>query len=293
MIPTRLSNSVGSGGRNLPQDVLLARALLNVAARHRGGNLLTMAPAADDALVQRIHQYQHDSVGLTDSDGRIDSDGATLAALLKTLGDSRTRQEPGEPDEGLVTWEAEGQEGGPFHSRILHVPSSGSGLTIGRGYDMKHRTAVQISSELSAAGVPSSIAQRLASAAGLGGPTAQRFVISADLLDFEITPAAQLKLFAVVYQWHAQDVQRISAQPAVVSRYGKLHWANIHPLIRQLLVDLRYRGDYTPESRAFLQRPAVQNDLPTFSALVHDLARWRNVPRDRFERRCKLLDSGH
>lgn len=293
MIPTRLSDSVGSGGRNLPQDVLLARALLNAAARHRGGNLLTMAPGADEALVQRIRQYQHDSMGLTDADGRIDSDGASLASLLQTLNDSRTRQEAGEPDEGLVTWEAEGQEGGPFHSRILHVPSSGSGLTIGRGYDMKHRTAVQITSELGAAGLPPAIAQRLASAAGLSGPTAQRFAISADLLDFEITPEAQLKLFAVVYQWHAQDVQRISAQPAVVSRYGKLHWANTHPLIRQLLVDLRYRGDYTPESRAFLQRPAVQNDLPSFSALVHDLARWRNVPRDRFERRCKLLDSGH
>mgnify|MGYP006875700117 CR=1 FL=1 len=35
--------------------------------------------------------------------------------------------------EGLLTFESEGHEGGPYHSRTLHVPSHTSGLTIGRG----------------------------------------------------------------------------------------------------------------------------------------------------------------
>lgn len=290
MIPIKLTDRVGPGCHNHPQDVLLCRALLNAAARHRGGTLLNMAPAADDALFHRIRQYQHDSLGLADVDGCISPAGPALAALSAALLASRQMMDAGSPTEGVITWEAEGEEGGVNHSRVLRVASASSGLTIGRGYDMKVRTAAQIISDLSGAGVPTATAQRLAAAAGLSGPTAQRFAISADLLDLEISPATQLKLFELVYQWHAQDVQRISSHPSVVSRYGKLAWANTHPQIRELLVDLRYRGDYTPESRAFLQRPAVQNDLATFSALIHDLARWRNVPRDRFERRCQLLN---
>ncbi|MEX0729512.1 MAG: hypothetical protein WED00_03675 [Aquisalimonadaceae bacterium] len=41
------------------------------------------------------------------------------------------------PQKGLLTFEAEGTEGGRFHSRHLHVPSGMSGLTLGRGYDFR------------------------------------------------------------------------------------------------------------------------------------------------------------
>jgi hypothetical protein len=46
------------------------------------------------------------------------------------------------PTRGLITFEAEGVENqsSPYHSRYFHVPTPSSGLTIGRGYDMKERT---------------------------------------------------------------------------------------------------------------------------------------------------------
>ncbi len=37
------------------------------------------------------------------------------------------------PNLGRLTFEAEGNEKGPYHSRILHVPSPFSGPTLGRG----------------------------------------------------------------------------------------------------------------------------------------------------------------
>ena len=54
-----------------------------------------------------------------------------------------------EPKEGLLTFRAEGNNtrGSLFYSRVIHWPGrlaecsrSGSGVTIGRGYDMKHRS---------------------------------------------------------------------------------------------------------------------------------------------------------
>ena len=55
-----------------------------------------------------------------------------------------------EPREGLLTFRAEGNniKGSRYYSRVLHwpgIPSQckrfGSGVTIGRGYDMKHRSS--------------------------------------------------------------------------------------------------------------------------------------------------------
>lgn len=48
------------------------------------------------------------------------------------------------PKEGTITFDSEGTEGGLFHSRKLHVPTFSSGLTIGRGYDMRFKTAMKI-----------------------------------------------------------------------------------------------------------------------------------------------------
>jgi len=41
------------------------------------------------------------------------------------------------PARGRLTFDAEGQEGGPWHSRHFHVPGATSGLIIGRSYDLR------------------------------------------------------------------------------------------------------------------------------------------------------------
>ena len=194
------------------------------------------------------------------------------------------------PPYGLITWEVEGNEGGPYHSRKLHVPSATSGLTLGRGYDMKNRTAAKINQDLAAAGVPAADAAKIARAAGLAGDAAKKFIADQQLTSFEIEKPAQVALFLTTYADEKAVVDRISAKPDTVAAYGACDWAKIDQAVIDLLVDLKYRGDYTPDSRVLVQPLASRNDLAGLAQVMKQRTNWPNVPRDRFERRVAFLD---
>lgn len=180
-----------------------------------------------------------------------------------------------------MTWEAEGSEGGSFHSRRLHVPDSNSGLTLGRGYDLAARKASEVQTHLVHAGMKTDIAAVIAGAVGKRGATASRFVLEHDLLDFEIGPGVQLKLFARVYAELVADVKRISIAYSKKQGFGELKWAALDPRIVSVLVDLRYRGDYTERSRAFLQKHVANNDFSKFKAEIVKKSNWPMVPENR------------
>ena len=199
------------------------------------------------------------------------------------------------PAVGRLTFDAEGQEGGPFHSRCLHVPSQNSGLTLGRGYDMKERSKTEVRDDLSAAGVASATANLISQAAGLRGDQAEQFIAENDLEDFEITPQGQVSLFETTYGQLAADARRLATKADVTRTYGTTDWDGLHPAIKDLVVDLRFRGDYTPGCRRFLQVHLVNNDLDGLAKEMADGQRWPNVPRDRFERRrdfCQKAKAG-
>ena len=198
---------------------------------------------------------------------------------------------PEAPSVGLVTWDAEGTEGGRFHSRTLSVPSDSSGLTIGRGYDMKERSAAAIAADLTAAGVPAADAARISKAAGLAGVAAKKFIIDQQLSSFEISKPVQVALFMTTYNALKADVARICAKPDVVAAFGACDLAKTDPAIVDILVDLRFRGDYTGTSRGLVQKIAAQNDLAAFAAALQKAANWPNVPKDRFNRRSAFLAS--
>ncbi|MEO3430440.1 hypothetical protein AAFN88_16400 [Pelagibius sp. CAU 1746] len=189
------------------------------------------------------------------------------------------------PAAGRLTFDAEGQEGGRFHSRHFHVPNSSSGLTIGRGYDMKLRSKADIRDDLLAAGVEPAKAALISQAAGLQGDRAEEFIEENDLEDFEITPEQQLGLFEVEYARKVSDTRRLATKADVTRVYGATDWDGLHEGIREILVDLRFRGDYTPASRRFLQVHVARNDTRAFSQQLCNPDNWPNVPRDRFERR--------
>jgi hypothetical protein len=185
---------------------------------------------------------------------------------------------------GQLTFDAEGNEGGRWHSRKPHVPSDNSGLTVGRGYDMKHRTAEQITKQLKEAGLSADAAKRYAGAVGLSGEKAREYMRSADLP--EITPAQQKALFAITYAEIEASARKLSTSPEVVKAYGLVDWDRLHPAVRELVIDLRYRGDYTPKTREFVQPLVVKNDLKGLAAVMADRDRWAKVPEDRFRRRA-------
>lgn len=194
------------------------------------------------------------------------------------------------PPYGLITWEVEGNEGGPYHSRKLHVPSATSGLTLGRGYDMKNRSAAKIQQDLTTAGVPAADAAKIAKSAGLAGDAARKFIVDQQLTGFEISKPAQVALFLITYADEKAVVDRISAKPETVAAYGACDWAKIDQAVIDLLVDLKYRGDYTPDSRVLVQPLASRNNLAGLAQVMKLRTHWPNVPKDRFERRVAFLD---
>lgn len=194
---------------------------------------------------------------------------------------------------GQLTFDAEGLEKpGRFFSRHLHVPGTWSGATIGRGYDMRERSREEIVADLRAAGTSKTTAQKLARTRGLKGQQAKSFIAENGLGAIEITPQQQKSLFLLTYKELEGDVIRICTKVDVVAKYGGLNWNTLHPMIRDLLVDLRYRGDYTGATREKVQPPAVKNDLAAFTRALSNEDYWvgrRGVPGDRFRRRRNYL----
>ena len=195
---------------------------------------------------------------------------------------------------GQLTFDAEGMElpSSRFHSRVLHVPSSSSGATIGRGYDMSMRSSHEIHEDLMAAGLTEQNANQFSRLAGMQGSSAEIFIDTHNLDQLIISASQQKALFELVYAELEGDVIRICGKHDVVERYGNTDWQNLNHLIRDVLIDLRFRGDYKPVTRQKIQESVADNSLSSFASHIKNQAYWVehiNVPLDRFKRRKAYL----
>lgn len=219
-----------------------------------------------------------------------------LAASAAAAGDGKPVQKKDDPlkvSEGQVTFDAEGQDSGLYFSRVCHWPGGNSGVTIGRGYDLGSRTAKGVLADLAAAGITGTQATTLSGGAGLKGQPAGDWVKANKAKVGEITHEQQQLLFAKVYGELKENVVNISEKKATKDKYGDVDFDALHPAIMEILVDLRYRGDYHPKSREWIQPIVVKNDLKGFAAAIGD-ARWKTefgVPKDRFDRRKAFMDA--
>ena len=195
---------------------------------------------------------------------------------------------------GQITFDAEGQEQrGKYFSRSPHVPGPASGITIGRGYDLGSRSANEIIADLTAAGVDRAIAGRFGEGRGYKGQKARNFISQQQLDRIEITPQQQKALFLITYKELEGDVIRICTKHDVVEKYGRVDWNGLSGVLRDITVDLRYRGDYTGATREIVQPPLVRNDLIAFKNSLADRNYWvirYGVPLDRFKRRNTYLE---
>ncbi|HTV01481.1 MAG TPA: pesticin C-terminus-like muramidase [Luteitalea sp.] len=190
---------------------------------------------------------------------------------------------------GQLTFDQEGHEGTIFHSRWLHWPGGASGVTLGRGYDMGQRTAASVRAELVAAGVAQAAAAVFAGGAGLTGAAASDFVSQKRKVCGNLTPGQQQRLFAAVYQELEDDTKRICNKADVVQKFGAVDFATLDARIWTVVVDLRFRGDYTPQARNVIQKAVVRNDLAAFRTAIADRSKWPNVPPVRFGARVAAL----
>ena len=192
--------------------------------------------------------------------------------------------------DGQLTFDAEGSDvPGPFFSRVLHVPPGASGVTLGRGYDMKERSPDEIARQLIDAGVDPDMAGHFRDASGLTGTAARGFIRMPRFDGFEISHETQKHLFERTFARYVADVQRICRKSDVVRIYGATDWDRLHRGIRDVVVDLRYRGDYTGATRRRVQPAIVANNPVALLNTLGDRHFWRNVPQDRFKRRFDYL----
>lgn len=187
---------------------------------------------------------------------------------------------------GQLTFDAEGSESPPYFSRRPHVPGPWSGVTIGRGYDCRTKTAQEILDDMIFADIDQGVAQQFACAAELSGKDAEQYAASISTLT--ITPKQQWLLFQRVYYDLRDDVLRICRKKDVVKKYGKTNWDQLPVKVQDVVVDLRYRGDYTSTTRKKVQPILVANDRQAFYSLMSNRDYWverHHVPEDRFTRR--------
>lgn len=194
------------------------------------------------------------------------------------------------PEEGRFTFDHEGHEGGPYHSRKFHVPSLRSGLTLGRGYDMKTKTAQQIQMDLVRSGVDVAIARKISKAAGLEGLKARKFIQDEQLSDFEISQATQLMLFNLVYREERERAKRLCEKKDVEKIYGSCSWDTLKKPVKEFIVDLTYQGLYTPEMRSYLQKSVLSNNLEQLRSSFEDALSKLGLKLDyRNEERLRFL----
>lgn len=290
MFNLNMTASVGLKSANKLADVQLIRSLLNAYARKMGLSPITNNKV-DHHYIDLIEHFQKKVIKMGKPDGIVSANRGTFRKLVEFLYSTYTKVSITNPNFGILTWEAEGSEGGVYHSRCFHVPSNRAGLTIGRGYDMRDKTSSKVSGHLIQSGVDNKVANIIALAAGKMGNAAQQFVIEKDLLDFEVSAQVQLKLFEIVYKEMEVDIQRICNKTITRQTYGKTDWLNLNPKIKNVLIDLRFRGDYHPASRKVLQKHVANNDLTSFKAEINKSANWSGVPLARQQARIKYINS--
>ncbi|MEZ4447241.1 MAG: RHS repeat-associated core domain-containing protein [Polyangiaceae bacterium] len=204
--------------------------------------------------------------------------------------------EPFYVEEGMLTFEAEGQEGGRYHSREPHHPTHSSGITIGRGLDLGSFSPEHARQFLDVLLIADEISPfehfNLTDVIGLHGDNAALAIERVELQGLEISPSAQKHLFEMTYEFMSAEVERISASPATVAEYGAVDFETLDPRIKAVLVDLRFRGDYRPRSRERIQQFAATNDVAGLREAMNDEDFWINqmgVPRDRYNLRRQYL----
>ncbi|EHK8983694.1 hypothetical protein KCU38_000637 [Vibrio vulnificus] len=280
---------VGTNKKNNVYDVKIIQALLNVYARKNVRKVLDITGKCDDELISKLVEYQNKHLNSAMPKYYVEPNGKIIKSLNDLVRSVFKPLSINPPLQGVLTWSAEGNEGGSYHSRKLHVPSDSSGVTVGRGYDLRMKKLALVRKDLASAGIRPDVISKLVGAIGLQGKRAKQFIIDSDLIDYQISVDAQLKLFNISYAFESSEVKRICNKADVVKKYGATDWANLNEKIKEVTVDLKFRGDYTPTAREYLQESIANNDLGSFKKIITNKFLWAKVPVDRFDKRVKYV----
>lgn len=253
--PDRLFTAVGTCGTNQASEVKkLQRMVMNAGYRLATGRRLSIDGVCGQQTLEAIRWYQR-LLNLSPS-GMVTPVSLYFMDALKAMSPDKQPHHAGgllQVSQGQFTFDNEGLDystatvpfratPGPWFSRVLHWPGGNSGVTLGRGFDMKLRSTGEIHSMLRQAGLEEHKAVICSRAAGLSGRAAEQFVTVFGPMVGEITHQQQIQLFEMA--WHT----KIHYARGVYLRHSadiaqRLPWEQIDGKIKDIFIDTLYQGN--------------------------------------------------
>lgn len=185
---------------------------------------------------------------------------------------------------GQFTFDVEGDDfyrGSPYFSRIPHVPgadkeSNKSGITIGRGTDLGQQELEQ--SDFESAGIQTDFAIWLAGAKGKKASDARNYLksIPDNFKGKVITRAAQKKLFENLIETYEERTKKYF-DDKLDSEDFLIKWTNIDSEIKEVLIDMAYRGDLKQKTVDKILDMVSKNDKPKLAKFVGSSISFKGV----------------
>lgn len=298
--PDRLLTAVGVCGANQVSEVKkLQRMVVDAGYRLATGRRLAVDGICGQQTVEAIRWYQR-LLHLSPS-GLVTPVSVYFMSALNAMSPANQPREAGgllRVSAGQFTFDNEGQDyltaAVPYRavparwfSRVLHWPGGVSGVTLGRGFDMKQRSAGEIYSILRRAGLEEHKATICSRAAGLSGRTAQQFVTVFGPLVGEMTHRQQIELFELVYpgyvslakHYYLRHTKKLQIVQEAVS------WEAMDTKIKDVYVDIVYQG---VDDIKTLTRAAAKNKRDKMIALIEQSNLYMKYEKQR-KRICHLL----
>ncbi|EBP3213771.1 peptidoglycan-binding protein [Salmonella enterica] len=145
---------------------------------------------------------------------------------------------------GKLTYDAEGNNipNSRYYSRVIHWPGNeGSGVTLGRGYDMGDRTESSILQDMLTAGIDADTARKISLARSYKGSAAGAFVTNNKRDIGEITEEQQIRLFNHIYpDYITRTITNYNRWTSDVA--AAKHWDELDQPIQEVLIDFVYQG---------------------------------------------------
>lgn len=251
----RPTGSIGVFGANTPEEVkTLQKMMINAGYNNIRGNNLRVTGHCDPETKAAIIWYQR-LLNMSPS-GLMHPQETWFFTMFSQAMAPHWRPRDTGPlhvREGQVTFDAEGVDylngPEPFNqpkslknfSRVLHWPAGLSGVTIGRGYDMKDRSAGEILTHFRQAAIEEYKARICSKAAGLIGRQAHSFVKAYGALVGEITHLQQIRLFEIAYGIKLGEVKNLYRR---VSRTipNAPSWEKLDSNVKDVIIDIFYQG---------------------------------------------------
>ncbi|WDU47401.1 peptidoglycan-binding protein [Taylorella equigenitalis] len=251
----KINQSVGIKGVNNPKDVKEIQLLL----QQNGYCNIGIDGKVGNKTIQAIMDFQAknniNTSGLIVPNQKILNETPPEPRYLpKQYNDS-----PIPVKSGQFTFDQEGidRRTSVLFSRVIHQPTLESGVTIGRGYDMKYRTPCEIRKDLERAGIPSEQAKLISKAALMSGIEAKIFVKNNKHKIGEISNLQQTNLFNLIYPLYVKETKRfflnkIRNLSLVKATTNNLYntttnidekiWDLLDENIKIVLIDMKYQG---------------------------------------------------